>query len=297
MAMNGGALSVLTVGISAGDRLSASLEEQEVRYALGRCENRIRQTLERHGGSVAHQTGDQLTTFFADGGEALQAAIDMQHWVADLPRYAGLPLYMRVGICCGHRIGEARYFSANGPNPASSLAALADPAHILLSLPRRLKLLPRLQLTADGNLNWPLNCGNRRLDICQIAWQGESPRAARAVLSELARQTGCLQLRHNGSTQRVDEQRPSLSLGRQLDADIRLLDGRCSRAHGRIERRSDRYFYVDRSMNGSYLVTDDQIEIHVHHGEQALFGCGRLYLGAPPSAEGAESIQFQAAPL
>lgn len=297
MATSGGALSVLTVDVSDAEGLANGLDRQEVQYVLGRCEKRIRQTLVRHGGRVVHRAGGNLTAFFADGGEALQSAIEMQQRVAEMPRYASLPLVMRVGICSGHRIGEAHYFSGNGPNPASSLAALADPAHILLSLPRRLNVFPRLLSAVDGALNWPLSCGKRRLDICQIAWQGSHPAAAQAALSALGLEGGWLDLYYRGATQRIDALRPSLSLGRQPGSGITLLDPRCSREHGSIERRFDRFFYVDHSTNGSYLVLDDQAELFVHRNEQALFGQGRIYLGAPSSAENVESIQFQVAPL
>ncbi|HSG23876.1 MAG TPA: FHA domain-containing protein [Azonexus sp.] len=287
------ALSVLSVDIIGGERLSASLDQAEALYALGRCEKRVRYALDRHGGSVVRHAGSNLTAFFTDGGEALQSAIDMQQRIAELPHFAGLPLTVKIGICSGHQVGEARFFSGDGPSPASSLSAHADPAHILLSLPRRLNLLPQLPLVADISLALPLNCGNRRLDICQIAWQDSYPQAMRTALSALGQGADHLNLQHRGRARRVDAKRPSLNLGRQAGADITLLDQRCSRVHGTIERCFDRFFFVDRSANGSYVVQDDQSEVFVHHKAHALLGRGRLYLGAPSSAEGVESIQFQ----
>lgn len=293
MAMNNDGLSVLSVDLGGGEGLSGSLDQGEIQYVLSRCEKRIRHVLENHGGRLVRHAGNSLTAFFGDGGQALQSAIDIQHRVAALPRYAGQPLAVRVGICSGHQAGEARFFSGEGPNPAASLAALADPAHILLSLPRRLKLYPRLRLAADGGLDLPLSCGKRQLGICRIAWQDGDPHVVRNILSDLGRATDCLHVQHRGVAQHVDEQQSFLTVGRQPDSDIVLRDSRCSRMHGRIERRFEHFFFVDRSANGTYLVLDDQIEIFVHNKEQALFGRGCLYLGAPSSAKGVESIRFQ----
>ncbi|KXB32714.1 hypothetical protein AT959_00495 [Dechloromonas denitrificans] len=296
MAMNDDGLSVLSVDLGGGGRLAGSLNQEEIQYVLGRCEKRIRHVLENHGGRLVRQAGSNLTAFFSDGGQALQAGIDIQHRVADLPRYAGQPLAVRVGVCSGHQTAEARFFSGDGPNPAASLSAMADPAHILLSLPRRLKLLPRLLLAADGGLDLPLSCGKRQLGICQIAWQDGDPHAVRSMLSDIGRTADCLYLHHRGMAQHVDERQSFLTVGRQPDSDIVLRDARCSRLHGRIERRFDHFFFVDRSANGTYLVLDEQIEIFVHNKEQALFGRGCLYLGAPSSAKGVESIRFQTSP-
>lgn len=292
--MTGDALSVLSVDISGDTGLSQRLEQREVGYALGRCEKRIRYAVKRHGGSVVRHNESHLTAFFADGGEAWQSAIEMQERVAALPLYAGLPVSLRIGICSGHHLDEARFFSCDGQNPASRLSDHADPAHILLSLPRRLKLFSQSLLAVERREDLPLICGKRHLDICQIAWQETSSRAVKTLLSALGQGAERLTLQHQGRVHRVDVGRPSLSLGRQPGSDIFLRDARCSRLHGTIERCFDRFFFVDRSTNGSYLVQDNQAMAFVHHKAHVLLGRGRLYLGSPSSEKGSEFIQFQA---
>jgi hypothetical protein len=214
--------------------------------------------------------------------------------VAALPLYAGLPVSVRIGICSGHHLDEAQFFSSDGPNPASRLSAQADASHILLSLPRRLKLLPEWLPAAERRQDLPLICGKRRLDICQIAWQEASAPAVKTLLSALGRGQECLRLQHQGRRHRVDVGRPVLSLGRQPGSDIFLRDARCSRQHGTIERCFDRFFFVDRSTNGTYLLQDDQTPVFVHHQAHVLLGRGRLYLGSPASEKGVEFIEFQA---
>jgi hypothetical protein len=63
--------------------------------------------------------------------------------------------------------------------------------------------------------------------------------------------------------------------------------------HGTIERRLDRFVFVDQSTNGTFVTLEDQIEFFVHRKELVLFGHGQLSLGTPSSASGAELVQFQ----
>ncbi len=295
--MSGPALSVLSVDLAGDARLSRKLDAREVGYVLGRCEKRIRYALKRHGGSVVSRTDRHLTAFFADGGAAWQSAVEMRERVAALPLYAGLAVSMRIGICSGHHFDEARFFSGDGPNPASRLSAQADPLHILLSLPRRLKLLPEWLPTAEPRQDLPLICGKRRLDICQIAWQEASSPVVQTLLSALGRGPERLRLQHQGRGHRVDVGRPVLSLGRQPGSDIFLRDARCSRQHGTIERCFDRFFFVDRSANGTYLLQENKTPVFIHHKAHVLLGRGRLYLGSPSAEKGVELIEFQASNL
>lgn len=287
-------LSVLCAGIRGSSRLSRYLDKQEARYAVGRYENRIRRAVETHGGRLVERDGGQLMAFFADSSDALLSAIEMHNRVADLPPYAGLPLTVRVGVCTGHHAREARFFPSEGTNPAASLSEVANPEHILLSIPKRVKLSPWLPLVSDSVPDLSLSCGNRRLGVFQVPWDPDAPVALKTALAEMDKPVDRLRLSFNGAEIVLDDKQPALRIGRQPDCDIVLRDARCSRVHGTIERRPDHFVFVDCSSNGTFVTLEDKMEFFVHRKELLLFGHGKLSFGMPSAATGAQLLEFEA---
>lgn len=294
---NEGTLSVLCADVADSTSLAQSLGKLEALHAVGRCEKRIRRSVETHGGRLVSYTDSKLMAFFANGADALQSAIEMQRRISELPPPRGFPLLVRVGLCTGHQAKEGRYFPAEGANPAARLSAVAEPGRILLSMPKRAKLYPWLRLAANSLPDLMLNCGNRRLGVFQVAWQESDPVALRLALLDPDNSSGAGQLcvHYQGIEMMLDETQPLTRIGRQLDCDLVVRDTRCSREHGTIERRLDRFVFVDRSTNGTFVTLEGQVEVFVHREELVLFGQGQLSLGAPSSAKGVELVQFQTA--
>ncbi len=90
-----------------------------------------------------------------------------------------------------------------------------------------------------------------------------------------------------------DSTQPVVRISRHSTCEIVLRSTNSSRVHGTIERRLDRFVFVDRSANGTFVMLEDQIEFFVHHKELLLFGHGQLSLGTPSTIKGAELVRFQ----
>lgn len=292
---NGG-LSVISADILGGARLSLFSDAPEAAYAVSRCEKRIQRSAESHGGSLIKRHGGGLMAFFKDNLNALQSAIEMQQRVLDLPPASGVSLAVRVALCAGHEAKEERYFPSEGVNPAVSLCSVTDPGHILLSIPKRAKVFDWLDMHLDSVPNLALNCGKRQLGVFNVGWQERDPLALRLALSQFGQSAGQLFLHHRGSTTQLDETRPVISIGRQPTCDLMMNDVRCSRVHGTIERRLDRFVYIDQSTNGTFVTFEGQTEIHVYRKELPLFGNGQMSFGAQASAS-VDVVQFQSAAL
>lgn len=286
-------LSVLCADVTGRALLPQYINRPDALYAVERCEWRIKRTVERHGGCLVDRAGGKVMAYFNDGVDALQSAIELQHRVSDLPPYAGEHLAVQVGICAGHQSKEKPFFTGESTNPAANLSRIADPEHILLSVPKRVKLFPWSELDSDKVPDLALNCGNRQLGVLQVAWQETDPVMLKMALSQIGNEVDQLFLRHNDIEFVLDGKQPGLKIGRQENCEIKLLDTRTSRLHGTIEQRLDRFVFVDRSTNGTFVTLEDQIEFYVHHKELVLFGHGQLSLGAPSSSKGVEVIRFQ----
>ena len=101
-----------------------------------------------------------------------------------------------------------------------------------------------------------------------------------------------LQLIHQGAIVTVDSKRPSIKIGRGEKADIVIQDSIVSRMHARIERRRDKYVFVDFSFNGSYILIQGEAEIRLRCEEFVLHDSGSISLGHPHNADNSVVIEF-----
>lgn len=286
-------LAVLCVNV-AGDALwASSLGKPEAGYVIDRCAKRIRRSVETHGGRLVNLGASKQMAYFSNGANAFKSAIEIHHRVADLPPHSGFPLAVAVGLCAGHLAREGRYFPPAGDNPAASLSAAAQPGRILLSVPRRARLFPWLEKAGERVSDVILTCGKRRLGVFQVPALAPQQAALSLALSYIGDGAGRLHLRFRGSEMVLDENQPITRIGRLPESDVMVRTPRCSRQHGRIERRLDRFVFVDQSTNGTYVTLEKQGEVLVHRQEMLLFGRGQLSFGAPASAAGAEILRFQ----
>lgn len=292
-AMGQNRLAVLCVNVAGGTNPARRFGNPEALYVTERCAKRIRRTVETHGGRLVDYQGSKLMAFFNDGAEAFKSAIEIHQRVAALPPHSGFPLAVGVGLCAGHQVREGRYFPATGDNPAASLSATAQPGQILLSVPRRARLFPWLELAGNRMPDVVLNCGKRRLGVFQVPAQEPEQMALSLALADAGDGAGRLQLRFRGGEMVLDESQPVTRIGRLPGNDVVVRATRCSREHGRIERRLDRFVFVDQSTNGTFVTLEKQNEVLIHRREILLFGRGQLSFGGSASARGAEVLRFQ----
>lgn len=286
-------LAVLCVNVAGRTNWVRGIGDPEALYVVERCAKRIRRSVETHGGRLVDYQGSKLMAFFANGAEAFKSAVEIHHRVAELPPHSGFPLALGVGLCAGHQAREGRYFPAEGDNPAANLSVVAQPGRIMLSVPRRARLFPWLELAGNSVPEVVLNCGKRRLGVFQVPAQEPAQMALSLALADAGDGAGRLGLRFRGIDMVLDESQPVTRIGRLPDSDLIVRATRCSRQHGRIERRLDRFVYIDQSTNGTFLTAEKQAERLVHRQEVLLFGRGILSFGGPASAQGSEIIRFE----
>ena len=85
-------------------------------------------------------------------------------------------------------------------------------------------------------------------------------------------------------------------IGRDENSHTVLVGGMASRQHGRIEFAEGRFYYVDESVNGSYVLTGTGNEIHLHNDRFLLLGNGAISPGIPLSEQKSEVIRFECRP-
>lgn len=88
-----------------------------------------------------------------------------------------------------------------------------------------------------------------------------------------------------------------VSVGRSKTCGLVVQGEEISRTHGRIEFVNEKYFYVDDSRNGSYVLNRDGTEVHLIRERVLLVGDGVISPGAPVMKQTGQVIRFRCNPV
>lgn len=103
-----------------------------------------------------------------------------------------------------------------------------------------------------------------------------------------------LNLRVRGETRTIQAADCPLLIGRDKSCGVQLNSLTASRVHGRIEYLHGRFYYVDDSRNGSYVLNSDGEELHVVRDRLVLAGSGAISPGAPIAEQKGEVLRYSA---
>jgi len=84
-----------------------------------------------------------------------------------------------------------------------------------------------------------------------------------------------------------------VTIGRQKDNDIQVLNNRVSREHARVEYRYGKYYLMDQSSNGTYLLIEGRKGVALRKKEILLTANGVLGPGYKVEANAPEGIHFR----
>jgi class 3 adenylate cyclase/tetratricopeptide (TPR) repeat protein len=142
-------LTVLFCDLVGSTALSARLDPEELREAIGAYQRCAAAVIERTGGFVAKYMGDGVLAYFGypradehDAERAVRAGLALVDAVAGVDTEAGVPLQARIGIATGLVVvgdligqGAAQEQAVVGetPNLAARLQALAAPNTVLIA--------------------------------------------------------------------------------------------------------------------------------------------------------------------
>ncbi|WP_415032929.1 FHA domain-containing protein [Azonexus sp.] len=276
--------------ITGSASLHQRLNDQEAERAIDRCLKRVTRSIEGQNGRIQQVVGDELLARFSQAEAACHAAIDMQQRVADLPPISGHKLSLRIALATA---GEAAQLESDRVTQALRLAALAGSGEIVCDA-----VLGK-HLQGQHNLHFsPLS--ERRLAGEQggfppfkLAWPHAGSSLPPADLAPVFDENSRLCLRYQEQIYLVNAQLQVLNIGRDTSCNIIADDRRISRHHARIERRSDGFYLVDTSTNGSFLSMRGRQEILVRRHDVLLEGSGKICLGSTINDVRAQCLEFE----
>jgi hypothetical protein len=122
--------------------------------------------------------------------------------------------------------------------------------------------------------------GSAGVSPFQLLWSNTGGNAQLSEASEpppAFDQASRLCLRYLGQTYLVSSKNPVLTTGRDASCGVIVDDRRVSRQHARIERRSDGFYLVDTSTNGSFVSIQGRQEALVRKHDVLLEGRGKIW--------------------
>ena len=142
-------LTVMVADLVGSTALSARLDPEEMRKAIGACRNACAEVIQREKGFVAKYMGDAVLAYFGypraqedDAERAIRAGLLLAQAISRIRAPDGTLLQVRVGIATGVVIvgdllgsGEAHERGVVGdtPNLAARLQAIAKPSGVVIS--------------------------------------------------------------------------------------------------------------------------------------------------------------------
>ena len=288
-------LGILFVDVAGSTGLYDLLGDADASAAVLSCLDAIAEVVSEHGGTVVERIGDEIMAAFDDPKDIFEGAVAVQCKVDAMPPIAGptgkVKLWVRVGFHIGPVIIEHGNYFGQTINIAARLVGLAKGGQIFTAVSNstRFTETQRLKTRDLGALS--IKGRPDGIEVLEIEWRESPDRTVVAALSARPLTAACKKLRLSyAGREWLFDGRDTIVLGRDTKSDVVLLDGRASRAHAKIERRRDKWVFVDQSTNGTFLGFSGQAPVWVHHQEVALDRPGTLCVGAEDG--GGQCVRF-----
>jgi adenylate cyclase len=285
-------VGVLFADISGSTRLYDTLGDTQAKRMIDECLDLMRTAAARYGGRVVKTIGDEVMCVLPDADSTCLAATDMQLKITALPAAAGVQRAIRVGFHVGAVIEEDNDVFGDTVNLAARMAGLAKGNQIMttraavdmLSAMLRSSTRPIAALSVKGK--------GDDVEVCEVLWQ-PTEELTMATASALAASGHVeLQLRHAGKVQRLTQANVGVFLGRDASCELLVADRMASRVHARIELRRDKFYLIDQSTNGTFVMVRGEPEMVLRREEVMLRASGQIALGHSVNDAGAELVEF-----
>ena len=290
-------LAILFADIAKSTHLYETLGDKIAQSLIGRCLTFFTRVTEAHQGTVIKTIGDEIMCTFPSPDSAVEAAIEMQQALEDLtiPEKPGYPppnIY--VGIQWGSVVREGNDVFGDAVNVAARMVALAKQRQIITT-EQTVKALNQEHQSAARCIDKTTVKGKSgEMDIYEVIWErhdvtvmlDDQPLDAMTLKSRM-------ELRFHDQHLEVDENRPTVTLGRQSHNDVVVNDNRVSRSHSRIEYRRGKFVLIDQSTNGTYVLIQGKKSLNIKRDEAPLIGNGIIGLGREVTDESPFAIHFQ----
>lgn len=269
-------------------------------FVLSSTENewqaQVEELLPRFDGRLVKTAGGETMCVFPSAEKGVMAASAIQAAVASQPPgYSEVRL--QIGLHWGKVLVEGANIIGDTVNVAAYLAAVAAPEQIVTTeevfagIPDFLKSLlrPVFRTVLKGH--------TADVVVYEILWKPDKANVTDSSFDKHEPQLvpadgGGLLLKYGENTLRIDRQNRHVVLGRHSTCNLVIREAAASRYHARVELRGMEFYLNDISINGTFVMHDDQPEFHVVRREVRLDSAGKISFGRSFSQNPTEIIEF-----
>ena len=285
-------MAVLFADIAGSTKLYDTLGDTQAKKMVDECIALMRGIVAQYGGRVIKTIGDEVMCVLPDADSGCLAATDMQIKITELPAVSNVKRAIRVGFHAGPVIEENNDVFGDTVNLAARMAGVAKAMQIITTRATVELLSPMLRKASRSITSLSVKGKGDDVEVCEIIWQGEDELTTMASISAAASSLATLRLQYGPTELVLDKSNASIVLGRDAGCEVAIADRMASRHHARIERRRDKYFLIDQSTNGTYVVFAGEAEIALRREEVMLRGTGRIAFGRSVSESSEGTVEF-----
>jgi adenylate cyclase len=288
-------ITVFFIDVADSTRLYEKLGDARALREVERRLSSVRLLAEKHSGHLIKTMGDGLLFIFPQAYQAVAAAVEMQKMVTNLSPQPPIPINVRIGFLHGPVVRDGEDIFGDTVNVASRICELAAGGQVLTA-ESTVDLLPEDQQMMARKLgNFTVKGKTALVAAYEFVWQHDHEMTVTQntnIKFSAKRPVLGLKLTYRSKDWWLDQERPSLVIGRSLDNDLPVTSAQASRVHAKIEFRNGKFVIIDQSTNGTYVRHDNASEIVLHREENILFGTGTIGTGHSSREHEDELIRF-----
>jgi adenylate cyclase len=273
-------LSVLFADVSGSTKLYETAGDAVAHAAVDKCISIMRDKTLNAKGRVIKTIGDEVMSAFPTADQAADAAIEMQSAISELPPVGSTQIGIRIGFNHGPVVERDGDVFGDAVNLAARLAGVATKGQIITARDTVMLMSPMLKAATRAITTIQVKGKAQEIQVYELIWQQSEDMTTLASQKSVYKPKNAkLRLLVQGSEVLLSTERPAVALGRDASADLVIKERMASRAHGKIERRLDKFILTDHSANGTFVTIEGDKEIVLRREEFTLRGHGWIAFG------------------
>ncbi len=272
--------AVMFADVSGSTKLYETEGDAVAHAAIEKCINLMKEKTTAAKGRVIKTIGDEVMAAFPTADAAADASIEIQTGMAELPMVGKTKIGVRIGFNFGPIVERDGDVFGDAVNLAARLSHVAARDQIITSRDTVMKMSPMLKASTRGITTIQVKGKAEEIQVFELMWQQSEDMTTLASHKSIYKPKNVkLRIMTQGGEVILSAERPSLALGRDASADLVVRERMASRAHGKIERRLDKFILTDHSANGTFITVEGDKEVILRREEFTLRAHGWIAFG------------------
>ena len=285
MSEQGVEAAVLFADVSGSTKLYETAGDAVAHAAIEKCIKVMSEKAVQAKGRVIKTIGDEIMAAFPTADAAADAAIEIQTAITEMPMVGTTKIGVRIGFNFGPIVEREGDVFGDNVNLAARLSHVAIRDQIVTSKDTVMRMSPMLKANTRGITTIQIKGKAEEVQVYELMWQqSEDATQMSSHKSIYKPKDAKLKLLTSSGEVILSAQKPSLAMGRDASADLVVRERMASRAHGKIERRLDKFVLTDHSANGTFVTIEGDKEIVLRREEFTLRGHGWIAFGQTRSS-------------